>query len=104
VDALIDILLSLRINALQLRESDQRRALVKAMIKGDILLLKQSSAVVLDMFLIPSHPLKSALSALISILASTSEGLDYITRGTKDTSSLEKLIDVLKDQDDGSVT
>jgi hypothetical protein len=104
VDGLIDILLSLRVNALQLRESEQRRAFVRALAKGDVLLLKASSAVLLDMFLVPSHALKCALSALLSILASTSEGLDYLTRGGADAAALEKLVDLLKDQDDGSVT
>lgn len=104
VDSLIDVLLSLRVNALQLRESEQRKAFVRALARGDVLLLKASSAVLLDMFLVPSHPLKCALSALLSILASTSEGLDYLTRGAADTAAIEKLVDLLKDQDDGSVT
>ena len=66
-------------------------------------MVKESgTAMVFDIFLIPSHSLKCALCAFLSILSSTSEGVEYLCKA--DTSIFEKLVDVLKDQDDGSVT
>ena len=53
-----------------------------------------------------NHGLKHALSALISVIVSTSEGVHYLTHaGDKlDLQVLEKIIEVLKEQEDGSVT
>jgi hypothetical protein len=48
--------------------------------------------------------LKHALCALLSIFASTAGGVRYLTKNFDDFIALEKLLDVLKDQDDGSVT
>lgn len=105
VESLIDVLLSLRANALRSgKERDQRRAFVKALVKGDILSLKAGPTMVQDLFLIPSHPLKHALCALVSIIASTNEGVGYLTREGEDCTAIEKVLDVLKDQDEGSVT
>jgi len=54
-----------------------------------------------------SHELKHALIALVSVIASTNEGVDYITH--TDTKSLnfaivEKLVYILRDLEDGGVT
>ena len=54
-----------------------------------------------------SHELKHALSALISVIVSTQEGVTYITHTAPGKQSLlivEKIIDILREQEDGSVT
>lgn len=57
---------------------------------------------VLDLLNIKSHSLKHAICALISVIASTPQGVEYLTE--KGTNLLEKCIAILKDQEDGSVT
>ena len=74
------------------------------MIKGDVLFLKSGSDVIKDLFFVPSHPLKSSLCSLISVLSSTVQGIGYLSRNVEDMTAIEKIVDVLKDQDDGSVT
>ena len=49
-----------------------------------------------------SHGLKHAICALISVIASTIKGVDYLTQ--IDLSIAEKVIEILKEQEDGSVT
>jgi hypothetical protein len=57
---------------------------------------------VMDLLLINSHGLKHAICALISVIASTVKGVDYLT--VVDMSIAEKIIEILKEQEDGSVT
>lgn len=62
---------------------------------------------VLDMLEMNNHALKHALSALISVLVSTAQGIQYITHtqpDKRDLTVLEKIIEILKEQEDGSVT
>mmetsp|Transcript_12517 Transcript_12517/g.12301 ORF Transcript_12517/g.12301 Transcript_12517/m.12301 type:complete len:189 (-) Transcript_12517:297-863(-) len=49
-----------------------------------------------------AHGLKHAICALISVIASTIKGVDYLTQ--IDLSIAEKVIEILKEQEDGSVT
>lgn len=77
---------------------------MQALVKGNALLLNQTPEILKDLFFVPSHPLKHALCALISVFASTAQGVRYLTKSFDDFTALEKLLDVLKDQDDGSVT
>mmetsp|Transcript_29509 Transcript_29509/g.44856 ORF Transcript_29509/g.44856 Transcript_29509/m.44856 type:complete len:102 (+) Transcript_29509:700-1005(+) len=53
-----------------------------------------------------NHNLKHALAALISVIVSTADGIQYLTQVNKktDLSVLEKSIDLLKEQEDGSVS
>ena len=54
-----------------------------------------------------NHGLKHALSALISVIVSTAEGVEYLTHSEPkkmDLQILENLIDILKEQEDGSFT
>jgi hypothetical protein len=49
--------------------------------------------------------LKHSLLALLSVLASTPQGVQYLTHSNKmDLTILERTIDILKEQDNGSVT
>ena len=56
----------------------------------------------MDLLNISSHGLKHAICALISVIASTIKGVDYLTQ--IDLAIAEKVIEILKEQDDGSVT
>ena len=56
----------------------------------------------MDLLNINSHGLKHAICALISVIASTIKGVDYLTQ--IDLVIAEKVIEILKEQDDGSVT
>lgn len=56
----------------------------------------------MDLLNIQSHGLKHAICALISVVASTIKGVDYLTQISLEIS--EKVIEILKEQEDGSVT
>jgi len=54
-----------------------------------------------------NHGLKHALSALISVIVSTAQGIQYMTHtepNKRELQILEKIIEILKEQEDGSVT
>jgi hypothetical protein len=71
-EALTEVLLSLRVNALQI-PPDQRRNFVNQLITIDIFNINATKSMkfVLDMLEMNNHALKHALSALISVLVST---------------------------------
>jgi hypothetical protein len=103
LENIIEVLLSLRVNALQI-SPELRKNLVYELIRNDIFLVtaKKNNQFVLDLLAISSHALKHALCALISVIASTLKGVEYLVEN--DHSLLQKIIDVLKEQEDGSVT
>lgn len=49
-----------------------------------------------------SHGLKHAICALISVIASTVKGVEYLTQVNVEI--VDKVIEILKEQEDGSVT
>jgi hypothetical protein len=104
-DAAVDVLFSLRVNALQ-TPAEKRHAYVQQMIKGDILLITKGGApaMVINLIAVPSHSLKQALSAILSILCGTGKGILYLTKDMQEMITIEKFVDILKDQDDNSVT
>jgi len=54
-----------------------------------------------------NHGLKHSLSALLSVIVSTAQGIQYITHtepNKMDLQILEKIVLILKEQEDGSVT
>ena len=103
VENIIEVLLSLRVNALQI-SPEQRRNLVAELIRNDIFLIgaNQSNAFVIELLKINSHGLKHAICALISVIASTVKGVEYLTQC--DLAIARRTIEILKDQEDGSVT
>lgn len=58
---------------------------------------------VIDLIAVPSHSLKQALSAILSIFCSTGKGILYLTKDQQEMTTIEKFVDILKDQDDNSV-
>jgi hypothetical protein len=103
VENIIEVLLSLRVNALQI-SPELRRNLVTELIKNDMFLITQNknNSFVMDLLNINSHGLKHAICALVSVIASTVKGVDYLTQ--IDLVITEKVIEILKEQEDGSVT
>lgn len=103
VENIIEVLLSLRVNALQI-SPELRRNLVTELIKNDMFLITQNknNNFVMDLLNISSHGLKHAICALVSVIASTAKGVDYLTQ--VDLAIAEKVIEILKEQEDGSVT
>ena len=103
VENIIEVLLSLRVNALQI-SPEQRRSLVAELIRNDIFQItkEKNNDFVLELLEISSHGLKHAICALISVIASTPQGVDYLIQ--VDMEIVKKTIEILKDQEDGSVT
>ena len=56
----------------------------------------------MDLLNINSHGLKHAICALISVIASTIKGVEYLIQ--TDLLIVEKVVEILKEQEDGSVT
>jgi hypothetical protein len=62
---------------------------------------------IMQMLNMNNHGLKHSLSALLSVMVSTAQGIQYITHNepTKmNLDVLEKVIAILKEQEDGSVS
>jgi hypothetical protein len=104
-DAAADVLFSLRVNALQ-TPPEKRQAFVQQMIKGDIFLITKGGApaLIINLIAVPSHSLKQALASVLSILCGTGRGVLYLTKDLQEMITVEKYVDMLKDQDDNSVT
>lgn len=81
-----------------------RRNLVNELIKNDMFSISslKANTFVMDLLAIQSHGLKHAICALISVIASTLKGVDYLTQVNLEIT--EKVIEILKEQEDGSVT
>ncbi len=78
--ALVEVLLSLRVNALQI-SPELRKNLVYELIRNDIFLLgtKQKSKFLLSLLSIERRSVRHALLALISVIVSTLKGAEYLT-------------------------
>lgn len=67
----------------------------------------KSLTFVMNLLAMQSHGLKHALSALISVIASTPQGIEYITQvgqNKTDLSLIERIIELVQQSEDGSVT
>ena len=96
VENIIEVLLSLRVHALQI-SPDLRRHLVHELIKADIFFITNgippvtanqkkatvsagpSNQFVLDLLEMQNGGLRHAVCALLSVIASTARGVDYLT-------------------------
>lgn len=56
----------------------------------------------MELLTISSHGLKHAICALISVIASTVKGVEYLTQ--IDLAVPSQVVEILKEQEDGSVT
>lgn len=101
-DAVIEVLLSLRVNALQI-SPELRKNLVYELIRNDVLCIEELKAntFALDLLAPTKYNLRHAVLSLISILAATYKGVEYMT--DFGDSILCKIIDILKHQENGTV-
>lgn len=51
----------------------------------------------INLIAVPSHSLKQALSAILSILCGTGKGILYLTKDLQEMITIEKYVDILKD-------
>ena len=93
LENIIEVLLSLRVNALQI-SPELRKNLVYELIRNDIFLInaKKNNTFILELLAMSSHALKHALCALISVIASTLKGVEYLVEN--DQAVMQKIIDV----------
>ena len=95
VEGVIEILLSLRVNALQIAP-ELRKSLVEELIRRDIFKISQNDSFtfLMDILNIKNKSLRHAVTSLISVIVSTLRGIEYLTAGGTDTSVLDKIIKV----------
>ncbi|TNV79997.1 hypothetical protein FGO68_gene14820 [Halteria grandinella] len=100
----IEVLLSLRVNALQI-SPELRKNLVYELIRNDVFMLttRSKDEFLLEMLEIArkTPALCHSLLALLSVIVSTLKGVEYIV--TNGYQIITKVIMLLKDQEDGSV-
>lgn len=99
---IIEVLLSLRVNALQI-SPELRKNLVYELIRNDVLNIeeKKNDNFVLDLLSYHAYNLRHATLSLISIIAATYKGVEYLM--TNSNKIVEKIIEIMKNQDDGTV-
>ena len=90
---IIEVLLSLRVNALQI-SPELRKNLVYELIRNDVLNVEETkeNSFVLDLLNVHAYNLKHATLSLVSIIAATFKGVEYLM--SNGPSILEKIIDV----------
>lgn len=101
-EGVIEVLLSLRVNALQI-SPELKKNLISEFIQNDILCIQEpkSNQFILDLLNIHAYNFRNAVLSIISIIASTFKGVQYIL--SNDVSILEKIIEILKATEDGQV-
>lgn len=99
---IIEVLLSLRVNALQI-SPELRKNLVYELIRNDILNIEESkdNNFVLDLLSYHAYNLRHATLSLISIIAATYKGVEYLM--SSGSGVVEKILEIMKAQEDGSV-
>lgn len=91
---MIEVLLSLRVNALQIAP-ELRKNLVYELIRNDIFLIEENSNFnfVEGMLTINNNSLKHAVTSLISVVSSTLRGVEYLTTSSNMV-IISRIIDV----------
>lgn len=84
VKAVVEVLLSLRVNALQI-SPELRKNLVYELIRNDVFLLqtKAKNNFLMELLEIKHPALRHALLALVSVIVSTLKGVEYLTLNDK---------------------
>lgn len=104
IESLVEVLLSLRVNALQIAP-ELRKNLVYELIRNDIFDIddSQSFGVIRKVLNINKNSVRHAICSLISVISSTLKGIEYLT--TNDNMEvIQQVIMIMKEQADGSVT
>ena len=101
-EKIIEILLSLRVYALNI-QPELKRNLIEELINIDVLNIKEnkSNEFILDLLNIHSYNMKHAILSLISIISSIRKGVEYIN--LNNNKILEKIIAIIKGTEDGQV-
>jgi hypothetical protein len=104
IDGMIEVLLSLRVNALQIAP-ELRKNLVYELIRNDIFNIEATEKFdfLIQILDINNQSLKHAITSLISVISSTFRGVEYMTYNNNMV-VVEKIIKILKEQENGSVT
>ena len=94
IEGLVEVLLSLRVNALQIAP-ELRKNLVYELIRNDIfdIVNENSFDMIVKILNIDNNSLKHATTSLISVISSTLKGVEYLTHGGNMV-IVEKTIDV----------
>lgn len=102
-EALVEVLLSLRVNALQIAP-ELRKNLVYELIRNDIFNIESenSFSVLMKILAIDYNPLKHAITSLISVISSTLKGVEYLTHNGNMV-VIQQVIKILKQTEHGSV-
>lgn len=92
---LIEVLLSLRVNALQI-SPELRKNLIYELIRNDVLNIEESkdNTFVIDLLSFHAYNLRHAMLSLISIIAATYKGVEYLM--SNGPGVVEKIIEVKK--------
>jgi len=104
IDGIIEVLLSLRVNALQIAP-ELRKNLVYELIRNDIFQIEENDSFefLISILDINNNSLKHAITSLISVISSTLRGVEYLISKNRMV-VIERVIKILKDQENGSVT
>ena len=104
IDLLVEVLLSLRVNALQIAP-ELRKNLVYELIRNDIFNIEADNnfRVLTKILKIDNSSLKHAITSLISVIASTLKGVEYLTHNSN-MDVIRQIIAILKSTENGSVT
>ena len=99
---IIEVLLSLRVNALQ-TNPDLRTNFVDDLIKYDILNVTEpkSNQTVIDILNNQEYNIRNAMMSVLSIIVSKSEGIEYIV--SQGEQIIKKVIQIMKGTEDGQV-
>ena len=94
--SIVEVLLSLRVNALQI-SPELRKNLVYELIRNDVFLLttRAKNQFLMELLDIKHKGLRHALLALISVIVSTLKGVEYLV--TNDQLLIARIIDILKE-------
>jgi len=95
IEGIVEVLLSLRVNALQI-SPELRKSLVYELIRNDIFFVTENEDVgfLIKLLDINNKSLRHAITSLISVICSTLKGIEYLM--PKDSPILlEKIIKVL---------
>ena len=94
---MIEVLLSLRVNALQIAP-ELRKNLVYELIRNDVFLIEENSNFnfVEGMLSINNNSLKHAITSLISVVSSTLRGVEYLT-SRQNMIVIQRVIEIMKE-------
>ncbi len=99
-DEIIEVFLSLRVNALQ-TSPELRRNLIDLYIENDILQINQNPQYIIDILNTHAYNLRHAILSFVSIIASTFNGAEYLMKCGENL--IQKIIEIMKTTEDGQV-